>query len=84
MRPMIPPSLPVTLRGEQETEGTKVMEMELMEDTDAAKKNVVVVAVETISPSLGEDKTDQRCVSFYTYKSNITKVHYFRKSRFFS
>ena len=84
MRPMIPPSLPVALRGEQETEGTKVMEMELMEDTDAAKKNVVVVAVETISPSLGEDKTDQRCVSFYTYKNNLTKVHYFRKSRFFS
>ena len=84
MRPMIPPSLPVTLRGEQETEGTKVMEMELMEDTDAAKKNVVVVAVETISPSLGEDKTDQRCVSFYTYKNKSTKVHYFRKSRFFS
>ena len=84
MRPMIPPSLPVTLRGEQETEGTKVMEMKLMEDTDAAKKNVVVVAVETISPSLGEDKTDQRCVSFYTYKNNLTKVHYFRKSRFFS
>lgn len=84
MRPMIPPSLPVTLRGEQETEGTKVMEMELMEDTDAAKKNVVVVAVETISPSLGEDKTDQRCVSSYTYKNNITKLHYFRKSRFFS
>ena len=74
MRPMIPPSMPVTLRGdrgEQETEGKKVMEMEVTEETDCcpnlAKNNVVVVAVETISPSLGEDKTNQRCVSFYSY-----------------
>ena len=73
MRPIVPPSMPVTLRGdrgEQETEGKKVMEMEVTEETDCcpnlAKNNVVVVAVETISPSLGEDKTNQRCVSFYS------------------
>ena len=32
-------------------------------DSEAKAKNVVVVAIQHHSPSLGEDKTEQRCVS---------------------
>ena len=66
MRPIVPPSTPATQK-EKEPEVKKVTEItEMTENTDCnkARNEVVVVAVETILPSLGEDKTEQRCVSF--------------------
>ena len=66
MRPIVPLSTPATQK-EKEPEVKKVTEItEMTENTDCnvAKNEVVVVAVETILPSLGEDKTEQRCVSF--------------------
>ena len=43
---------------------TEITEMTENTDCNKARNEVVVVAVETILPSLGEDKTEQRCVSF--------------------
>ena len=64
MRPIVPPSTPATQKEKEPEVKKEITEMTENTDCNRAKNEVVVVAVETILPSLGEDKTEQRCVSF--------------------
>ena len=53
------------LEARKDTESSERVKKALSEDLEAKNRNVtVVVPVQHHSPSLGEDKTDQRCVSF--------------------